>query len=144
VADAEAFHRRLTAAFLSSAYAGRRRLAIAIVGAGATEVELSTELLEGHAALSEALDPSQRFDLRVVLVEAAPRILGGLREEVAEKAARALRDRGVELITDVRVMHVLSEGLETIQGSYLRIWWSGPPASRRERPTKGSAWRQDG
>lgn len=136
VADAEAFHRRLTAAFLSSAYAGRRRLAIAIVGAGATGVELSTELLEGHAALSEALDPAQRFTLTVHLVEAAPRILGGLSEEVAEKAARALRKRGVELITAAQVLAVFPGGLETSKGyipADMVVWAAGVRAGDANR-----------
>lgn len=136
VADAEAFHRRLTAAFLSSAYAGPGNLAIAIVGAGATGVELSTELLEGHAALSEALDTTQRFHLRVILIEAASRILGGLRQEVAEKAARALRERGVEVITDGQVTRVLAEGLETSRGfvpADLVVWAAGVQAGEGNR-----------
>lgn len=136
VADAEAFHRRLTAAFLSSAYAGPGNLAIAIVGAGATGVELSTELLEGHAALSEALDTTQRFHLRVILIEAASRILGGLRPEVAEKAARALRERGVEVITDGQVTRVLAEGLETSRGfvpADLVVWAAGVQAGEGNR-----------
>ncbi|MFN6982140.1 MAG: FAD-dependent oxidoreductase, partial [Brevundimonas sp.] len=41
VADAEAFNKRLTAAFLAAAYSDGRTMNIAIVGAGATGVELS-------------------------------------------------------------------------------------------------------
>ena len=136
VADAEAFHRRLTAAFLSSAYAGRRQLSIAIVGAGATGVELSTELLEGHAALSEALDPAQRFTLTVHLVEAAPRILSGLSEAVADKAARALRKRGVVLITAAQVLAVSPDGLETSKGHIaadMVVWAAGVKAGEANR-----------
>ena len=90
VADAEAFNKRLTSAFLAAAYSDDRRLSIAIVGAGATGVELSTELIEGHDELSAGLTPDQRFDIDVTIVEAAPRILGGLPERVSTKAAQAL------------------------------------------------------
>ena len=44
-----------------------------IVGAGATGVELSAELIEAHAALHEGLGPEQRFRLDITLVEAAGR-----------------------------------------------------------------------
>lgn len=132
VADAEAFHRRLAALFLSSAYDGRRLLRIAIVGAGATGVELATELLEGHAVLSAALDPTERFTLEVTIAEAAPRILGGLSEAVADKAARALQARGVKLAVGARVTRVRADGLETSVGEIpadLIVWAAGVQAA---------------
>lgn len=131
VADAEAFHRRLAALFLSSAYDGRRRLKVAIVGAGATGVELSTELIEGHAALSSALDPAERFDLEVTIAEAGPRILGGLPDAVADKAARALQARGVRLAVNAKVTRVRPDGLDTSLGDIpadLIVWAAGVKA----------------
>nr|WP_316628803.1 FAD-dependent oxidoreductase [uncultured Brevundimonas sp.] len=132
VADAEAFNKRLTSAFLSSAYADERRLNIAIVGAGATGVELSTELIEGHDELSAGLTPDQQFDLSVTIVEAAPRILGGLPERVSAKAAKALEAKGVRLLTDARVSAVHADRLDTSRGPIpadLIVWAAGVKAS---------------
>lgn len=136
VADAEAFNRRLTAAFLTSAYSDERVLNIAIVGAGATGVELSTELIEGHAELSAGLSPDQLFDLAVTIVEAAPRILGGLPERVSAKAARALEAKGVHLLTDAVVETVHADRLETSKGPVLAdliVWAAGVKASEHNQ-----------
>lgn len=136
VADAEAFNRRLTSAFLAAAYSDERTLNIAIVGAGATGVELSTELIEGHDELSAGLTPGQRFDLCVTIVEAAPRILGGLPERVSDKAARALEAKGVRLLTDAKVRAVHADCLETSQGpvpAALIVWAAGVKAEDANR-----------
>lgn len=136
VADAERFYKRLTAAFLATAYSDERTLSIAIVGAGATGVELSTELIEGHDELSAALTPEQRFDLVVTIVEAAPRILAGLPERVSAKAALALKAKGVRLLTDARVNAVRAGRLDTSQGEVLAdliVWAAGVKASERNR-----------
>ena len=137
VADAEAFNRRLTAAFLAAASAEGRTLRIAIVGAGATGVELSTELIEGHDELCVALGVGGAFGLEVTVVEAAPRILGGLSEAVADKAARALAAKGVRLLTGAKVTTVHAHGLETSAGPVpadLIVWAAGvaAPATNRD------------
>lgn len=131
VADAEAFNKRLNAAFLAAAYSDERTLDIAIVGAGATGVELSTELIEGHDELSAGLTEDQRFALSVTLIEAAPRILGGLSPDVAEKAARALQAKGVRLLTGAKVQAVHADRVETSQGDVsadLIVWAAGVKA----------------
>ena len=136
VADAESFNRRLTAALLAAAYSDGRVLRIAIVGAGATGVELSTELIEGHDELSAGLTDEQRFALEVTIVEAAPRILGGLPERVSDKAARALRAKGVRLLTDAKVAAVHHDRLETSQGPVpadLIVWAAGVKAPDSNR-----------
>jgi NADH dehydrogenase len=135
-ADAEAFNRLLTAASLGAAYSSHRTLNIAIVGAGATGVELSTELIEGHDELSAGLAGDQGFGLTVTLVEAAPRILGGLPERVSEKAARALEAKGVRILTDARVERVRADGLDTTAGDVpadLIVWAAGVKAPERNR-----------
>lgn len=136
VADAEAFNRRLTAAFLSAAYSDERKLNIAIVGAGATGVELSTELIEGHDELSAGLTSDQMFDLAVTIVEAAPRILGGLPERASAKAARALKAKGVRLLTDAKVNAVHADRLDTSKGDVpadLIVWAAGVKAAESNR-----------
>jgi len=104
--------------------------------AGATGVGLATELLEGHAVLSAALDPTERFTLEVTVAEAAPRILGGLPETVAVKAARALQARGVRLVVGARVTRVRADGLETSAGDIpadLIVWAAGVKAGEINR-----------
>jgi len=136
VADAEAFNRRLTSAFLASAYASGERLDITIVGAGATGVELSTELIEGHRALSASLNTHQRFTLGVTVIEAGPRILASLSETVAAKAAQELERRGVTLSVNTKVDEVMAEGLQTSGGwirSDLTVWAAGVLASAHNR-----------
>ena len=136
VADAEAFNRRLTSAFLAAAYSDERLLNIAIVGAGATGVELSTELIEGHDELSAGLTPDQKFDLAVTIVEAAPRILGGLPERVSAKAAHALEAKGVRLLTDAKVAAVHPDRLDTSKGPVpadLIVWAAGVKAAETNR-----------
>ncbi|WP_292070091.1 NAD(P)/FAD-dependent oxidoreductase [Brevundimonas sp. UBA7534] len=136
VADAESFNKRLTAAFLAAAYSDERTLDIAIVGAGATGVELSTELIEGHDELSAGLTEDQRFALSVTLIEAAPRILGGLSPDVAEKAARALQAKGVRLLTDANVQAVHADRVETSRGDVsadLIVWAAGVKADDANR-----------
>jgi len=137
VADAEAFNARLTAAFLAAAHSDQRVLRIAIVGAGATGVELSTELLEGHAELSAGLTEDQHFALDVTLVEAGPRILGGLPDAAAGKAHRTLAARGVKVLTGAAVERVRADGLDTAVGPVpadLVVWAAGvmaPPENAR-------------
>ena len=136
VADAEAFNKRLTAAFLASAYSDEQTLNIAIVGAGATGVELSTELIEGHDELSAGLAPDQKFDLNITIVEAAPRILGGLPETVSTKAAHALKAKGVRLLTDAKVDAVHADRLDTSKGPILAdliVWAAGVKAAESNR-----------
>ncbi len=132
VAGAEAFNQRLTSAFLAAAYSGKRKLSIAIVGGGATGVELSTELIEGHDELSAGLTAEQRFDLDVTIVEAGPRILGGLPERVSEKATRALAAKHIRVLTGAEVKSVHAGGLETSAGAVpagLIVWAAGVKAS---------------
>lgn len=77
-----------------------RTLRIAIVGGGATGVELAAELHHavsllhgyGHAKLD-------RTKLLVTVIEAGPRILPALNERIATSAARHLADMGVQIRT---------------------------------------------
>ena len=74
-ADAERFHHRLLTAFTRASFAADRSLAIAIVGGGATGVELSAELIEAHAEFLDGLAKDQRFRLDITILEAAERIV---------------------------------------------------------------------
>ncbi len=130
--DAEAFHVRLLAAFTKAAFSDQRILRVAIVGGGATGVELSAELIEAHSELLDSLDDGQRFRLDVSVVEAGPRILNGLPQKIADKATLALERKGVAVRTDAKVLAVHADRLETSQGDIaadLIVWAAGIKAA---------------
>src|SRR5699024_3154884 len=130
--DAQRFHLRLLNAFLRCAFAPGQSLRIAIVGAGATGVELSAELIEAHSELTDTLRANQRFELEITLVEAADRILGGLPERIATQAQRALEQKGERVLTGTRVLAIDADGLSTSAGELrtdLTVWAAGIKAA---------------
>ena len=131
--DAEAFHRRLLVAFMRTAYSPDKRMRLAIVGGGATGVELSAELLEAHDEVLQSIAPSQHFSLDIAIIEAAPRILAGLPERISKQARGALQDRGVRVLTDTRVTEIREGSLLTSAGEQpadLIVWAAGIQAAR--------------
>lgn len=131
-ADAERFHGRLLAAFTRASFAESRSLGVAIVGGGATGVELSAELIEAHRALDEGLAPEQRFRLDITLVEAGERILAALPETIASQAQLALERKGVRVLTGTKVERVEGGALVTSGGrieAELIVWAAGVKAA---------------
>jgi len=130
--DAEAFHARLLAAFTKASFSEDKILRVAIVGGGATGVELSAELIEAHRELLGSLGDEQRFRLDITVVEAAPRILGGLPQKIADKATLALERKGVAVKTGAKVLAVHADRLETSLGDIpadLIVWAAGIKAA---------------
>lgn len=130
--DAEAFHVRLLAAFIKASFSPEKIMRVAIVGGGATGVELSAELIEAHRELLGSLGDEQRFRLDITVVEAAPRILGGLPQKIADKATLALERKGVAVKTNAKVLAVHADRLETSQGDVpadLIVWAAGIKAA---------------
>lgn len=130
--DAERFQRHLLAAFTRAAFSEQRSLGIAIIGAGATGVELSAELLEAHALLQEGFRADQRFRLDISLVEAASRILAGLPEKISAQAQLALERKNVRVLTATPVLEVRADGLVTKTGDIaadLIVWAAGIKAA---------------
>ncbi|MEO8346870.1 MAG: NAD(P)/FAD-dependent oxidoreductase [Betaproteobacteria bacterium] len=133
--DAERFHRRLLSACVradANAMAGTPTgVSIVIIGAGATGVELAAEIRHttaAHAAYGlEHLDA--RKDIRLTLIEAAPRILPPLSEHVAEAATELLERLDVAVRTNERVTGVTQEGVTTASGTFypadLVVWAAG-------------------
>ncbi|NGM21520.1 NAD(P)/FAD-dependent oxidoreductase [Roseomonas stagni] len=107
------------------------QLHIAIIGAGATGTELAAELHRTvRAVVAYGLDrikPEQ--DIRIVLVEAAPRILPALPERISEATTRLLEQMGVEVKTGTRVAEVRADGVVFADGSLLpaelTVWSAG-------------------
>ena len=132
VRDAQRFHADWLSACAHASYAEPRSLAVAIVGAGATGVELSAELLEAHTMLLESLSSSQRFRLDISLIEGGERILGGLPPRISEQATVALERKGVRVLTNTRVQALQRGTVITPAGSLpadLIVWAAGIKAA---------------
>ncbi len=132
VRDAQRFHADWLGACARASFSDSRALSIAIVGAGATGVELSAELLEAHAELLESLGSSQRFRLDISLVEGGDRILGGLPEKISAQAEVALRRKQVQVLTGTRVTEIRRGALVTPAGEIpadLIVWAAGIKAA---------------
>ncbi|HEY1609036.1 MAG TPA: NAD(P)/FAD-dependent oxidoreductase [Paraburkholderia sp.] len=153
VADAERFRKRLIAACVRADYqavepapagmdyagsgvaeaAGEAgpRVQVAIVGGGATGVELSAELRNTAQVLSayglHNLDP--RHDVGIVLIESGPRILPALREQVSTATAELLTKLGVRLMLGERVTEIAPGVVRTASGKNVRadltVWAAG-------------------
>jgi NADH dehydrogenase len=110
------------------------QLHVAIVGAGATGAELAAEVhrttREVVAYGLDRIDPER--DIRIVLIEAADRILPGLPERVSEAARRLLDRVGIEVHTGAKVTEVTADGLRLADGSFIAselvVWAAGVKA----------------
>jgi NADH dehydrogenase len=133
--QAERFHRRLLAASVRAdarkAAGGEGLVEIVIIGAGATGVELAAEIRQttrAHATYGlDHLDP--RHDIRITLVEAAPRILPPLSEKIAAAATQLLEALNVSVHVGERVVEVTAEAVQTAGGrrfpADLVVWAAG-------------------
>jgi len=136
--EAQRFHRRLVNACLR-AHMQREPLAehqlnVAIIGGGATGVELAAELPKATRTLVsfnlERIDPER--DIRINLIEAGPRILPALPERIATSAAELLGELGVAVRTAARVTAVSAQGVQLASGEVipaeLVVWAAGVKA----------------
>ena len=107
------------------------QLHVAIVGAGATGVELAAELHKSMRDLvSYNLDRiGLDMQIKIELIEAAPRILPALPESLAAATADVLRGLGVNIRTGRRVMEVRAgevvlDGGEVVPAELI-VWAAG-------------------
>jgi NADH:ubiquinone reductase (H+-translocating) len=130
--QADAFNARLRAHVVRS-FSQDSNIDIAIVGGGATGVELAAELSRMVELASGYGGADIRRRLRVTLLESAPHILHAFPESLSVSAASQLRALGVEVRTGVRVVaadaecYVLDSG-ERIP-AVLKVWAAGIRAS---------------
>ena len=136
--EADRFHRRLVNAFLR-AHAQTtplrpEQLQVAIVGAGATGVELAAELHNATRDLVsynlDRIEPDK--DIRLHLIEASPRILPALPERISDSAHRMLAQLKVQVHTGARVAEVLPQAVRLATGEIipaeLVVWAAGVKA----------------
>ena len=87
----------------------RRALTFAVVGAGASGVELSTKMsdLLRDAFKRRAL----KGEPRVVVIEMGDRVVPGMGDEIREFVENALKESRIEVFTETRVKSVRADGL---------------------------------
>ena len=108
-------------------------LTIVIVGGGPTGVELAGAFAELARTVLKRdfrrIDPAQA---RIVLIEAAPAVLGHMPPDLAESARRQLEGLGVQVRTSTRVSDILRGEVKLATGENIRaeniIWAAGVSA----------------
>jgi NADH dehydrogenase len=108
-------------------------LTFVLIGAGPTGVEMAGAIAElAHKALASDFRHIDTRMARIVLIEAAPRILAAFPESLAQKTQKKLVSMGVEVhtgtpVTDVDEHGVVVDG-ERINAATI-IWGAGVSAS---------------
>lgn len=108
------------------------QFSIAIVGGGATGVELAAEL---HYALRQMATYGYNFDpdkIKIQLIEAADRLLPALSPRLSKFVQEKLQSIGIIVLTGEQVSQVTSEGIHTKSGKFiaanLKTWAAGVKA----------------
>src|SRR5690606_22584678 len=132
IEQARRFHQRLLSHYLSAHAGGDEngRINVAIVGAGATGVELAAELHNAALELSAyGLEGIQPQNMNITLIEAGPRVLPALPERISVPVHRTLEGLGVTVLTGAPVKEVSAEGMTLADGrvipAVLKVWAAG-------------------
>lgn len=127
-AQAEAFNLALRSHILRCVVT-QDVLRIAIVGAGATGVELAAEISRMLELASHYGDPTIRQRLHLTLLESGPRILAAFPEQVSSLSAQQLLRIGVDLRVDTPVVGAEADGFRLGDGQLLpaalMVWAAG-------------------
>ena len=132
------FHRRLVNACIRAntqqTPLAPEQLHVAIIGAGATGTELAAELHKTTRQLVafglDRINPD--MDIKIDLIEAAPRILPALPERLSQAAVGLLEGLGVRIHCGTAVAEVLPKGVRLASGlaipAELVVWSAGVKA----------------
>ena len=132
--QAETFQTKLLQAYLRAHTQGKPleegQLDIAIVGAGATGIELSAQLHEvSHLLTAYGLDEVKPQDVKISIIEAAGRVLPGLPENLSDATTNELTKLGVDVLTGERVVEVTENAIKTDSGktipASIKVWAAG-------------------
>lgn len=132
--QAEVFQNKLLESYIRAHTQGKPlaegQLNIAIVGAGATGIELSAQLHEvSHLLTAYGLDEVKPQDVKISIIEAANRILPGLPENLSNATVNELTKLGVDVLTGERVIEVTETEIKTESGknipAAIKVWAAG-------------------
>jgi NADH dehydrogenase len=138
IEDATRIRRKLLIAFeraeVASDEAQRKRLlTFVIVGGGATGVEMAGAIAE--IARQTLIKDFRRIDpstARIILIEAGPRVLPAMPDDLSDYARNSLTRMGVEVMTSTRVTQCDGRGVDLENGridASTLIWAAGVVAS---------------
>jgi NADH dehydrogenase len=107
-----------------------RRLTFVIVGGGPTGVETAGAVLELlEVCLERDRMRIDRASTRVILLDVAPRLLGGFSAKASEYALKTLRKRGVEVRLGQSVAEVTEDAVRLASGERIAtrvvVWAAG-------------------
>lgn len=122
--QAEGFRRDMLNTFLryKAAEDSDSQVAVGIIGAGATGIELAAELYEATGMLHNyGFTQLESNQLKVHLIEAAPGLLGMLPERIGTAVRKDLEELGVNLHLNTRVTEVKENSIVTADGEEIRI-----------------------
>jgi len=106
-----------------------QQLSIAIIGGGATGVELSAQLYEVAKVLA-IYDLEEGIDkIKITIIEASPRLLSALPANLSIATQKQLVKLGVDLKLNRRVVKITDKSIETHDGEIipadLKVWAAG-------------------
>jgi len=131
------FHQMLLKHYLAAhsnhtedANATAGKISVAIVGAGATGVELSAELHNAARELAAyGLKGIQPENMDITLIEAGPKVLPALADRIGKPVHETLEKLGVTVLTSAPVQEVTAEGMKIVDGRFipasLKVWAAG-------------------
>ena len=129
--QAERIHHHLISRSLHylSGETGPQHTSIAIIGAGATGVELVAELHNAAKLMARyGLEETPR-EIQLTLIEGGPRVLPVLPERISSGVQAQLDKLGIETLTNTLVSKVTKSGIETRDGqtipTNMTIWAAG-------------------
>ena len=128
--QAKKFHHLMLNKYLQLAEKETKQVSVAIVGAGATGVELSAELYNSLEQVSSyGFEHINSTDLKVSLVEAGEKILPALQDRISGAAHQELVKLGVDVRTQTMVTEATDIGLMTKSGELIEadliVWAAG-------------------
>jgi NADH dehydrogenase len=132
--QAEHFQRQLFESYVLAHGQGRAsargEFRIAIVGGGATGIELAAQLHEiSHLLYAYGLEEVEPASMKITVIEAASRLLPGLPAEISRATERQLKRLGIGVHTGERVVEVDAHGIQTQSGRQIpagiKVWAAG-------------------
>lgn len=146
-AKAEQFHQKLINECIRAQtrpqVPGQGRFTVTIIGGGATGVELAAELHMTARILSSygLANFHPEKELKIVIVDAGPRLLSMLPERVSQAVERELRSMDVQVNVNEKVVEVTGDGVRMASGSFIQsgivVWAAGIKAPEFLRDIDG-------
>lgn len=105
----------------------KRLMTFAIVGGGATGIELAGALAEMRKfVLPQDYPDLDIREMRIILIDGAPRLLSAFSEKSSQEVTEYLRDRNVEIMLNARVTNYTDNKLTLNEGPVIdtkNVFW---------------------